>query len=162
MNNKMMMEIKREILVSIEGIEELSKAKGIEYPVVEPNDENGYNKGMIINATVELVNDGLVTDNQMGVKSSGCNIENRMLFLTENGNQLAEHWSNDDRWNETMRICGELRDFSTRVVHMVYDELLKSDLLKHISECTTVDAINNIGCVLSQIDRHNMSMMKRN
>lgn len=148
MENKKMVELKRDILVTIARVEEKSEFKGVDYPVVNPDEVSGYNNGydieMIKNATVELVQEGLITDNVTGTKVFINKIENATIFLTEKGNELAEHWSNDDRWKDTMSICGKLGDFSSRTVHMVYDEFERTEMYNLLPATPLVKAIDGI------------------
>lgn len=48
--------------------------------------------------------------------------------LTDAGEELAEHWSNQDRWDLTMKICSELNDFSVRTVSRIYDKILEKEI----------------------------------
>lgn len=144
MLNEKMVELKREILVTIAGVEELGKFKGVDYPIVEPDDVNGYDMEMVKQVIFELVQEGLITDNVTGAKVLINKIENATIFLTEKGNELAEHWSNDDRWKDTISICGKLRDFSTRTVHMVYDELERAEMYNLLPATPLVKTIDGI------------------
>ncbi|AMJ41714.1 hypothetical protein [Anaerotignum propionicum] len=129
MDNKKMMELKRKILVTMENMKESEDYNGAKYPIIQPDDANGYNLEMIKTALEEMLVDRHITD---GFTKTIIKVEEKLFDITRDGLQLAEHWSNDDRWKNAMEVCNYLGDFSTRTIHMVYDELERKDVLAYI------------------------------
>ena len=128
-------EAKRVVLCSLADVPESSADE------ILTGDFEGKELKYVITLLDELKKDGYVNDYISKDKMK------TIYSLTRKGDDRAEYLSSEERWEETLKICSKLNDFSERTVDRVYDQILQKDISILIG-----NPINNIAEAIYQLN----------